>query len=43
MTIKFESHFFPLQPFIMIVLDSFNFDQMKPLNIVQFDCSLLFF
>lgn len=36
MTIKLESHCFPLPPFIIIVLGSFDFDQMRPLNVVQF-------
>lgn len=43
MTIKLESHCFPFPPFIIVILVSFEFDQMRPLNFVQFDCSWLFF
>lgn len=43
MTIKLPGHCFPPSPFIIIVLDSFDFDQMRTLNFVQFDCLWLFF
>lgn len=42
-TIKLESHCFLLPPFTVIVLDSFDFDQMRPLKVLQSDCSWLFF
>lgn len=42
-TIKLESPCFLLPPFIVIVLDSFDFDQMRPIKDLKSDCSWLFF
>lgn len=42
-TIKLESHCFFLPSFIVIFLDSFDFDQMRPVKVLQSDCSWLFF